>query len=414
MTSLDWFTAARFGLFLHWGSYSGRHLEASWPLVWGEVTYPAYEAFADSFNPQRYDPHAWAALARDAGIRYAVLTTKHHDGFALYDTALSDYSAPRRAAGRDLVTPYVEAFRAAGLKVGFYFSLPDWHHPDYPAAISDPTPRHWRPPQGLPPGVPASLAADPARWERYLQFMHGQVRELCTRFGKLDLLWFDGHWEHTAAEWRIHDLLVMLRRLQPGIVINNRLALDDDSLGDYATPEQVVPVTAPSRPWETCLTINETWAYNPRDRAFKSSAELLATLAEVAGKGGNLLLNVGPTADGEIPPEFASRLRTMGHWLAANGEAIYGTRAGLPAGAFFGPTTRTDDALYLLVPGYPPDGALRVRSLDRRVVTAHVLATGEPLAFEQHGGVLEQGLLRLTLPPAYCDALLPVIKLTFA
>jgi alpha-L-fucosidase len=390
-------------------------MEASWPLVWGQITHGDYEALAERFNPSRYDPAAWAALAVAAGVRYAVLTTKHHDGFALYDTQLSDYSAPRRAAGRDLIRPYVEAFRAAGIKVGFYFSLPDWHHPDYPAAISDPTPRHWRPAPALPPGVPASIGADPARWERYLDFMRGQVRELCSNYGVIDLIWFDGQWEHTAAEWRSAELVAMVRQLQPGIVLNNRLALDDSSLGDYDTPESVVPVTPPARAWETCLTINETWAYNPKDRAYKSSAELLLTLAEVVSKGGRLLLGASPTAEGEMPVEFASRLRVMGRWLAANGEAIYGAAPGLAPGAYYGPSTRTPSALYLHVTGAPLDGVLRVRGMERRAAEVSLLASGAPLEFDQHGGVLEQGLLSIHLPAAAFPAsgLPPVVKISF-
>ncbi len=413
MDETSWFDQARLGLFIHWGSFSVRGMEASWPLAWGEITYAAYDALAEGFNPSRYDPAAWAALAQAAGARYAVLTTKHHDGLALFDTQLSDYSAPRCAAGRDLVTPYVAAMRAAGIKVGFYFSLSDWHHPDYPAGISDPTPRHWRPAPALPPGVPASIAADPGRWERYLAFMHGQVRELCTRYGRLDLLWFDGHWEHTAEEWHSAELVQMVRQLQPGIVINNRLALDNPNLGDYDTPEQVVPLAPPARRWETCLTINETWGYNPKDRAYKSSSELIQTLAEVVSKGGNLLLNVGPTAAGEIPVEFASRLRVLGEWLARNGESIYGAGPGLAPGAYYGPSTGTPAALYLHVLGYPADGVIRVRGLSQRATQVTLLATGAPLEFDQHGGVLEQGLLRIAWPSQAGGGLAPVIKVSF-
>ncbi len=413
MTMPAWFEADRFGLFLHWGSYSVRGLEASWPLVWGDIDYAGYEALAERFNPQHYEPAAWATLAKAAGMRYAVLTAKHHDGLALFDTQLSDYSAPRRAAGRDLVLPYVEAFRAAGLKVGFYFSLADWHHPDYPAATRSPWPRHVRPAAALPPGVPASLDTDPARWQRYLQFMHGQVRELCSNYGQIDLLWFDGQWEHTAADWRAEALVNMIRTLQPGIVINNRLGMETAALGDYETPEQTVPVAGLDRPWEACLTLNETWGYNPQDRAYKSSTELIGTLVEAVSKGGNLLLNVGPNADGEIDSAFASRLRVIGQWLDGNGEAIYGAGAGLPPGAYYGPSTATPEALYLHVVGYPADGVLRVRGLERRAAHLSVLAKGELLACDQHGGLLEQGLLRIMLPPHYREVANVVVKIGF-
>ena len=406
MDRLDWFRDARFGMFIHWGSYAVRGFEASWPLVRGMISYGEYDALADRFNPQHYDPAAWAALAKAAGMRYAVLTTKHHDGFALYDTKLSDYSAPKRAAGRDLVAPYVEAFRNAGIKVGFYFSLCDWHHPDYPVELSD-SRRLGRPPQAIPPGAPLSIAAAPERWERYLEFMHGQVQEVLTMF-QPDLLWFDGQWEHTAEEWRAADLVRMIREVQPDIVLNDRLA--DRSLGDYSTPEQFVPVASPDRPWETCMTINETWGYNPTDRAYKSSDELLATLAEVTSKGGNFLLNVGPTADGEIPAEFASRLRVIASWMEQNGESIHGAGPGLPLGAYYGPSTGKSDAIYLHVTAYPNGGQIRVRGLSRRTKNVTVLSTGQPLEFDQHGGHLEQGLLRITLPGAALDPFMTVLK----
>jgi len=406
----SWFQDARFGMFIHWGSYSLKGFEASWPLIYGDIVYADYDALADRFDPQHYDPTAWAALAKAAGMRYIVLTTKHHDGFALYDTQLSDYSTLKRAAKRDLIRPYVEAVRAAGLKVGFYFSLCDWHHPDYPIEVIPTGAVSRRPNAAVPPGAPESIAADPKRWERYIDFMHGQVRELLTNYGRIDLLWFDGQWEHTADEWRSAELVAMIRELQPGIIINDRLA--DPSLGDYSTPEQFVPVELLNRPWETCMTINETWAYNPRDRAYKSSSELIATLAEVVAKGGTFLLNVGPTPQGEIPPEFASRLRVLGDWLQRNGESIYGAGRGLQPGAYYGPSTATAEALYLHVVGYPSDGVIRVRGLDKRAKHVTVLGSGQPLEFDQHSGALEQGLLRIFLPSASLEPYVTVIKIT--
>lgn len=410
MSHMKWFEDARFGMFIHWGSYAVKGFEASWPLVWNDISYADYEALADKFDPQNYDPKEWAALAKAAGMRYVVLTTKHHDGLALFDTKLSDYSTVHRAAKRDLIRPYVEALREAGLKVGFYFSLCDWHHPDYPADCL--RPEYGRPAHNAAPGAPASIAADPARWDRYIDFMHGQVRELLTNYGKIDLVWFDGQWEHTAEEWRSAELVKMMRELQPEIIINDRLA--DPSLGDYSTPEQHVPVDALNRPWETCMTINETWAFNPRDRAFKSSNELIATLAEVTSKNGTFLLNVGPTKEGEIPAPFASRLRVIGQWMDKNSESIYGARQGLPAGAYYGPSTASEEAIYLHVVGYPTDGVIRVRGLGKRARRVTVLSSGHELQYDQHAGHLEQGLLRITLPEQCLDPQLTVIKIEIA
>jgi alpha-L-fucosidase len=415
-----WFSEARYGLMLHFGSHALLSMEASWPLVWGAISGRDYEALADRFNPQRFDPAQWAALAVEAGIRYIVLTTKHHDGYALFETRLSDYCAPRRVAGRDLVRPVVEAFRAAGIRVGFYFSLPDWHHPDYPSGIVDPLPRRVRPPGALPANAPESIAAAPERWERYIAFMHGQVRELCTNYGPIDLLWFDGQWEHTADEWRAEELVRMVRELQAGIVVNDRLGAP--GLGDYGTPEQFVPLQPLEHDWETCMTLNETWAYNPEDRAYKSSAELIATLAEVVSKGGNLLLNVGINPDGEIAPEFAARLRVMGEWLRHNGEAIYGAGPGLPPGAYTGLSTAKGDALYLHVLGRPAGGAIRVLSLDRRVRDVRLLATGQALEWEPDRAHPRDALrnpphaspLRIHLPDAWLDPYDTVVKLQLA
>lgn len=411
MDRIERFRDARFGMFIHWGSYSVKGIEASWPLVWGTVSYDEYVEFSRRFNPQRYEPAAWAALAKAAGMRYAILTTKHHDGFAMFDTQLSDYSAPKSAAGRDLIREYVDAFRAAGIMVGFYFSLCDWYHPDYPVETARPTlNRH---PRAVPPGAPRTIAEDPDRWERYLTFMHGQVRELLSNYGQIDVLWFDGHWERTPEEWRAEELVAMIRELQPDCVINDRLNAPG-RLGDYATPEQYVPVEGLDRPWETCMTINETWAFNPSDRAYKPSRELVATLAEVTSKGGNFLLNVGPTPEGEIPPEFASRLRVIGEWMDGNGEAIFAKGKGLPSGAFYGPTTGGDEAIYLHVLGRPGGDQLVVRSVGgRRVVEATVLGTGRALELDQHRGHLEQGAVRITLPDTLLDPLDTVVKVRF-
>lgn len=417
MSHGDWFRDARYGLMIHFGSYSLTGWEAAWPLVWGAMSYRDCEALADRFDPQSYDPAAWAALAVEAGVKYAVFTAKHHDGFALWDTRLSEYSALHRAAGRDLVRPYVEAFRAAGLRVGLYFALPDWHHPDYPEEIANPSPRRVRPRSALPPNVPTSIGAAPEHWERYIAFMHGQVRELCTMFGRIDLLWFDGQWEHTAEEWRARELAAMIRELQPGIVINDRLG--ETGIGDYGTPEQFIPLEPLAGDWETCMTINETWAHSPTDRAYKSCGELIATLGDVVARGGNLLLNVGATPDGEIPPEFTSRLRVVGGWLRENGESIYGAGRGLPLGAYHGPSTAKGDALYLHVLGRPAEDVVRVLALERRVRDVRLLRSGHPLEWEPDRAHPRDALrnpphvspLRIRLPSTLLDPYDTVIEL---
>jgi len=417
MATQPWFRDARYGLMIHFGSYALTGWEAAWPLQWGAISYRDYEALAERFCPHAYDPRAWAALAVECGFKYLILTTKHHDGLALWDTRLSDYSAPRRAAGRDLVTPFVQACREAGLKIGLYFSLPDWHHPDYPVAIINPHPRRVRPASALPPGVPESIADAPERWRRYVEFMHGQVRELCTFFGKVDLFWFDGHWEHSAEEWGSRELVAMIRELQPDAVINDRLG--EPGIGDYATPEQFIPAVPPAGDWETCMTVNESWAHCPGDLAFKPVAELVGTLAEVVARGGNLVLGIGATADGAIVPEAASRLRAMGEWLARNGDAIHGAGPGLPAGMCHYPSTGKGDSIYLHVLGRPAGDALRVLALDRPVQDVRLLASGAALAFSVDRAHPRDALrnpphispLRIHLPAEWLDPYDTVIRI---
>lgn len=366
-----WFDTARFGLFVHWGISSVRGWELSWPLVGGNPMLPAcqrvgldeYYACAQEFSPRRFDPVAWARLARRAGMQYVVLTARHHDGFALFDTAWSSFSAARGAAGRDLVRPVLDAFRAEGLRVGIYYSLSDWHQPDYPEFTAADVPYDFM-------RLPQPSAA---QWERYLAYLFGQVRELLTGYGPLDLIWFDGQWERLPFErWRPAELRALIKSLQPAILINDRLP----GCGDFDTPEQFVPAQPPAGAWETCLTLNESWAYNPADTAYKSVRALVHTLCEVAGRGGNLLLNVGPTADGVLAPEHVERLDGVGDWMARHAEAIVGTRPGLEPWQFYGPTTRRDTRVYLHCLMRPYD-AVTVRGLPvKRIAGATVLGTG--------------------------------------
>jgi alpha-L-fucosidase len=366
---LNRFNDAKFGLFIHWGAYSVRGVEASWPLKSGQVPRAEYEALPQRFNPVKFDAHAWAKLAKRAGMKYVVLTSKHHDGFAMYDTKLSDYSIMHTPFHRDVARELADACRAEGLQFGFYFSLADWHNPDYPSlpdvGTNDP-----------------SFKPDPKRWERFRQFMFGQVREICSNYGPLWCIWFDGGWERTPEQWGSADLCAMIRRLQPGILINDR---SGPGLGDYGTPEQTIPGAAMGRPWETCMTINNTWAYNPNDLAYKSSKDLIRSLVDIAGKGGNFLLDVGPTPEGTIQPEFVERLERMGQWLHRNGEAIYGTHAAPRGINPCGTATTKGNSLYLHVLT-PPDGPLVVKGLDARVLSARILAKREPAIFTQQDG----------------------------
>lgn len=313
---IAWWREARFGMFIHWGLYSiaaddwpgvphGRYSE--WLMSRGVPHEDYRRELTRRFHPKSYDPAAWAALAREAGMGYVVFTTKHHDGFSLWDTRASDYNAVDNTPyARDALVPFVEAVRAEGLRVGFYYAILDWYHPDYVPRRKD---NDSRPPAG------------PEVFGRYLDFVEQQVRELLTGYGRVDVLWWDGGWDHAAGEQRAARLNGIAYTLQPDILLGDRNGLP----GDFATLEQKLPDPVPDRDWETCLTINGSWGYHRLDVNWKSTAELLRFLSHVATGGGNLMLNVGPDADGVIPEPQVARLREIGRWMKDHAPAIRGT-----------------------------------------------------------------------------------------
>ena len=411
-----WFDAARFGMFVHWDHASQRGLELSWPLVGGlsvlpycqDVPVAEYHATAWTFDPEPDSARTWARLAGRLGMQYVVFTAKHHSGYAMFHTELSDFSVRQSTYGRDIVREFVQAVRDEGLHVGLYFSLSDWHHPDYPAFTDQDRPYAFGR-QGRPPTA--------EQWERFLRVLHGQVRELLTRYGPIDVLWFDGGWERTAEEWRSGELHAMIRTLQPDLLVNDRLP----GFGDFDTPEQFVPAEPPGRAWETCLTLNESWGYNLHDTRFKSARQLVHTLCEVAGKGGHLLLNVSPMGNGRLQTEALERLAAVEAWMAASRESILGTEAGLAPWQFYGPSTRRGDVVYLHLLMRPYD-TITVRGVPiRRVHSVRVLAKNRELAWTSRCGVADTlfnpdplGELRIEVPEAVVDPLATVIAIEFA
>ncbi len=382
-TTGTWFDTARLGMFVHWSHSSQHGCELSWPLVGGVSALPTcgdmpvetYHRTAQTFNPEAYDPARWARLARACGMQYAILTTKHHDGYAMYHTRQSFFSVEHSPYRHDIVRLFVEAMRAEGLRIGFYFSLIDWRHPDYPAFTDEDKPYRFD----------AFRRSTPERWERFLEFMFAQVRELLTNYGRIDVLWFDGGWERTSDEWRAAELREMIRSLQPDILINDRLP----GYGDYDTPEQFVPPQPPDRAWETCMTINDTWGYNPADRNFKSGRQIVHTLCEIASRGGNFLLNVAPMADGRIQPELLERLEVLKAWIARNGESIVGTEPGLQPWQFYGPSTRRGNRLYLHLLMKPYE-SVTVRGVPiKRLRGVRVLGTGTELSFSTRAAIMD-------------------------
>ncbi len=407
----DWFGAARLGVFVHWSHISTRGWELSWPLVGGnralprcqDVSVADYYAGVRDFCPEPDSPRRWLEQAARAGARYAVLTAKHHDGFAMYRTRLSDFSIAQTAYAGDPVREYVDAARQLGLRVGLYFSLCDWHHPDYPA-FSDADRPYF-----------AYLGRRPSaeQWQRYLDFLFGQVRELLTDYGRIDLIWFDGGWERAADEWRAAELERMIRELQPGIVINDRLP----GHGDYDTPEQFVPARPPARRWETCLTMNDSWGFNPDDAHYKSTRELVHTLCEVAGRGGNLLLNVSPRGDGALPAEQSAVLAELGVWMKRHGDSIVGTEPGLEPWQFYGPSTRRGNRIFLHLL-LRPYASVAVRHVPIKHVRAvRLLGSGTALEFETRRGAVDMildadspGELIVHVPERLLDPLATVLE----
>ena len=350
----EWFRQARFGMFLHWGLYSipGR---GEWVRSTEQMPEEDYLPFFREFNPVDFDPKAWARLAKDAGMRYAVLTAKHHDGFCLFDSALTDFKSTNTPCGRDLVREFLDAFREAGLKVGLYYSLLDWHHPDYPHYGDQNHPMRNHPECGN----------ENRDFDRYLAYMHGQVRELCENYGKLDLMWFDFSYGDLRGEaWKASQLVDMVRSLQPGILIDNRLEASGEGFGslatgsptpyhgDFVTPETMIPpyplMDARGEPlvWESCITMNNHWGYCATDRNYKPAALLIKKLVECVSKGGNMLLNVGPDARGNFPEQSVKILEGIGKWMGRNQESIYGCGPAALPKPEYGRVTRKGNTLY--------------------------------------------------------------------
>jgi len=352
-TRSEWFRRDRFGMFIHWGIYA---IPARDVGVNGSEEIPPeeYEPFQYEFDPADYNPVEWARLAKRAGMKYAVLTTKHHDGYCLFDTKTTDYKAPA-VCGRDLVREYVDAFQAEGIRIGLYFSIIDWHHPDYPhhGDLYHPMRNH------------KECGNENRNFDRYLDYMHEQIRELCTNYGKIDILWLDFAYENMVGEkWRATELVNMIRSLQPEVIIDNRLEVGGHGFGslitesptvfagDFVSPEQIIPPDgirdyAGNRvPWEACITMNNSWGYHATDKNFKPADMIVRKLVECVSKGGNLIVNVGPDAKGNIPQESVEILENVGKWMHSNGKSVYGCGPAELEKPEYGRITQKDNFLY--------------------------------------------------------------------
>lgn len=384
----DWFKKAKLGIFAHYGIYAVGDVSEFWSFHNGNISYEDYMKQCEGFTASKYDPKQWAALFKRAGARYAVLTAKHHDGVALFDTQYSDLSVVKKTpAGRDLIAPYTEAMREAGLKVGIYFSLIDWSDPRYRSVY----PEGEKPEDHLKDvfATPAGGPEDPEKWEEFLQFNNNQLRELMTNYGTVDLLWFDGDWERSANQWKCPEFRAYLHSLNPNVIINSRL----QGYGDYETPEQGIPLYGPRGVWEFCTTINTSWGYRPSDNDYKTSRMIVRMFCDCLTLGGNMLLDVGPKEDGTLDPRQVKILEDLGDWIHDNEEAVYDTGKGLDYRHFLGGSTLSEDrrTIYLFVYDKPSE-YICLKGIKTPVKRVSVLHTGEELPFRYTGALPWSGI----------------------
>jgi len=379
-------------MFIHWGVHTiiARDI---WNMEHEAIPPQEYKRLGAKFRPAAGAARQWAKLARRAGQKYMVLTAKNHDGYCLFDTKTTDFCATKQACGRDLATEYAEAARAEGRRVGFYFSMMDWYHPD---------------------GI--RCAVDEAARRRFVDYIHAQVHELCSNYGKIDVLWWDGTWPLDAEGWEAEKLEKTVRALQPGIIINDR----GSTKGDFSTAEQKIEAAEEGRPWETCMTMNGSWGYVSADQTWKTPSALLSNLITCSRGGGNFLLNISPRADGSVPQASVRTLETIGDWMNTNGESIYGTQRCRVSRSNYVNFTRKGNTLFLHITRWPGTVVTLAR-FTSKVKTARWLATGKPVAFEQARELdpREPDLgfpiyrVQFTGLPAAAPGLVPVIAVEF-
>ena len=345
---MQWWHAAKFGMFIHFGLYSG-HARHEWAMEEEAIPVSEYQTYTQLFNPRPGSARAWAKLAKLAGMKYMVLTTKHHEGFCNWNTKLTNYNATKLGPKRDVIAEYVEAARAEGLHVGFYYSLMDWHHPDG-----------------------ARCKSDEAARRRFVDYTHGLIRELLSNYGKIDVLWYDVAWPLDAAGWESEKMNKMVFDLQPDIVVNNRNKLQ----GDFSTPEQKIVAESGGRAWESCMTLNDSWGFQRADDNWKSARTVIRNLITCVRDGGNYLLNVGPMPDGSVPPESVRILTEVGEWMKTNGECIYQSELCQPRRSTYASFTREGNVLNMHVHFWPGTD-VSISGLQAKVLSAKLLKTGE-------------------------------------
>jgi len=394
---MQWFADAKLGIFIHTGIYAVDGVGESWSFHNKKISHADYMKQLKGFTLKNYDPSFWADLIKESGAKYAVITTKHHDGVAMYDTKMNKLSIVKATpAKRDMVKPFFEELRKRDIKCGAYFSLIDWTNYDYPGFLKDST-RY-------------KIENDYARWNRFRAFYQGQINEINTKF-KPDLWWFDGDWEHSSEEWESQKVRQIILSGNPKAIINSRL----QGYGDYETPEQNFPVTRPKFDWwELCMTTNESWGFQQDDKNWKTPYEVISIFVDAVSNGGNLLLDMGPRADGTIPEEQITVLKELGAWNKKHGEAIFNTIGGLPQGHYYGPTTMSKDSttLYLFLHG-KMNGPVMIKGLDNKIEEVTVVGNGTkiiPKVICKISWSPIPGLVYIDVPETVLDKYITVLK----
>ncbi|MGB3105612.1 alpha-L-fucosidase [Sphingobacterium siyangense] len=393
---MDWFEDAKLGIFIHWGIYSVDGISESWSFFNNYINHDNYIKQLNGFTAKDYKPKEWAKLIKEAGAKYTVITTKHHDGISMWNTKADKAITTLQdaAAKQDVITPFVKAIQEEGLHTGLYYSLPDWSHPYYDVFTRN-RKRY-------------ELKGEPTRWDNYVKYYQKQLTELSEQY-KPELLWFDGDWEHSAEEWKAKETLNLLRKYNPNIIINSRL----NHHGDYDTPEQGIPVTRPdAKFWELCYTMNDSWGYQPFDKKYKSPNMIIRTLVDCISMGGNLLLDIGPKADGTIPEEQLNILKQLGRWTNKHAAAIYGTRAGIPFANYGGKSALSKDGKTLYLYVYEQKPELQLKGLVNHSAIKGISVVGDASAKVSLKS--ENETVRVDLTKVNFDQDVTVIALNFA
>jgi len=410
---MAWWREARFGMFIHWGLYAvpagewkGKTNYAEWIRTKAQIPVETYNTFVPQFNPVKFDADAWVKLAKRAGMKYITITSKHHDGFCLWPSKVSDYDIEATPFKRDILAELTDACRKHKVRMTFYHSIMDWHHPDY-------LPRR--------PWERAHRPDGDADYSNYVTYMKAQLKELVDDYDP-SVMWFDGEWEKSWTHEMGKDLYQYMRDLKPDIIVNNRvdkgrhgmagMSKGNQYRGDFCTPEQQIPAKGlPGVDWESCMTMNRHWGWNKADTRWKSSEDLIRKLVDIASKGGNFLLNIGPKADGTFPDEAIERLEAIGKWMDTNSKSIYATTASPFGKVPFGRVThRTDKkTLYLHVFNWPADGKLVLQGMSNRVKKARLLTSGRKLRVDTP----DENLVELTVPMEAPDPIATVIAVTY-